>query len=150
MVEKDKYISMECPACNDFIFSELDESDVESLDFLQCPQCGWVYDLQQVHNPFITTNLNKLSLNELRSSYQKKISQDPSYSFRAATYVASPHLCPVCQKHRFSDIGSFEICPVCGWQDDELMESEPDKWAGCSNELCLNDYKKQYEESKHD
>lgn len=37
------------------------------------------------------------------------------------------HTSPACGKYNFNDIGSFEICPYCGWQGDDLMEKEPDK-----------------------
>jgi hypothetical protein len=37
----------------------------------------------------------------------------------------------------------FEICPLCGWQDDGVQNNDPD-YRGGANELSLNDYRKQW------
>ena len=57
------------------------------------------------------------------------------------------HLCPVCGKTTFPERDSFNICPVCGWEDDYLQLKYPDYWGG-ANEMCLNDYKKNWLEGK--
>jgi hypothetical protein len=37
----------------------------------------------------------------------------------------------------------FEICPLCGWQDDGVQNDDPNYWGG-ANELSLNDYRNQW------
>ena len=54
------------------------------------------------------------------------------------------HLCPVCGKYEFSKPNSFEICEVCGWQNDRYQENNPDE-EDCANEISLNEAKRRYE-----
>jgi len=34
--------------------------------------------------------------------------------------------------------GTYEICPVCGWEDDPIQFRDPD-FAGGANEMSLNE-----------
>ncbi|MBR5094456.1 MAG: hydrolase [Oscillospiraceae bacterium] len=35
--------------------------------------------------------------------------------------------CPVCGSRSLSEpTGSFDICPICGWEDDYAGQSDPD------------------------
>ena len=55
--------------------------------------------------------------------------------------------CPVCGKYTFqSGPGSYEICPVCGWENDKAQYKDPTLKGG-ANRLSLKEYKKQYEKN---
>lgn len=140
MMDEKNYQEMDCPVCGEFHFSKLDESDIEVYDYIQCPHCGWKCDLAQTLDPTLTRGLNDQSLVEYKQWFAKQIAKNPDYDYQTEEYHSQAHRCPVCGKHKFSDEGSFETCPECGWVDDKLMEDEPSQWAGCANDLCLNDY----------
>ena len=148
------YIEMLCPICGQYEFAddtEEEKSSYESdIEADWCPYCGWIYDLNQVNNPFLKNGKNKLSLSEYREWYKEKIKENPNYDYSEDNFPPIPHKCPVCGIHEFSDDNSFEICPECGWIDDALMEESPKGWEGCSNDLCLVDYKTRYEKLKQD
>ena len=55
------------------------------------------------------------------------------------------HKCPCCGKFTIDVIGDYEICEVCGWEDDPLQRREPD-FAGGANALSLNDAMRKYHE----
>lgn len=50
-------------------------------------------------------------------------------------------ICPICEKHQFDD--SYDICPVCFWENDDVQYDEPNFYGGANN-LSLNDYKKRW------
>lgn len=55
--------------------------------------------------------------------------------------------CPVCGKYTFqSGPGSYEICPVCGWEDDKAQYKDPNLKGGV-NRLSLKEYKERYEKN---
>ena len=55
--------------------------------------------------------------------------------------------CPVCGQYTFqSGPGSYEICPVCGWEDDKAQHKDPNLKGG-ANKLSLKEYKERYEKN---
>ncbi|HIW47752.1 MAG TPA: hypothetical protein H9687_00510 [Firmicutes bacterium] len=54
------------------------------------------------------------------------------------------HLCPVCGMYEFPEKDSFDVCQVCGWEDDLLQLVEPD-FAGGANRLSLNQFREKWE-----
>ncbi len=147
-----EFVEMLCPICGKYMFVddtdlEKEDPDYEGKQDDFCPVCGWVYDLEQVNDPDLDNGKNRMNLKDYTKWYQTKISENPNYNYSDDNYVEHPHICPVCGLHTFSDEGSFEICPICGWEDDGIMEKEPDRWAGTANDLSLNNFRKRYEES---
>ena len=39
--------------------------------------------------------------------------------------------------------GSYDICPVCFWEDDPVQEDDP-QFAGGAYDLCLEECRKNY------
>ncbi len=145
----DDFIEMDCPVCPHYYFEDDDDEEKAMPDYPgkedeTCRYCGWRYDLKQTQNPDLKEGLNEMSLNEYRQWYADKLKEDPDYDYGIATYVITPHICPVCSLYTFEDLDSFDICQYCGWEDCGLMEANPDDYEGCPNELTLNDYKKRY------
>jgi hypothetical protein len=56
--------------------------------------------------------------------------------------------CPVCGENNFDGENDFDVCPICEGENDGVQADDPAYWGG-ANDLCLNDYKKEWENSKH-
>ena len=54
------------------------------------------------------------------------------------------YLCPCCKKYVFAEgPGSYEICPVCSWEDDKVQAENPD-YKGGANKMSLNECIKKF------
>lgn len=45
--------------------------------------------------------------------------------------------CPCCGSPTICESGAYEVCDVCGWEDDPVQSSNPD-YAGGANSESLN------------
>jgi hypothetical protein len=45
--------------------------------------------------------------------------------------------CPCCDNKTLSERDNFEICPICGWEDDPIQNEQPERWGG-ANGISLN------------
>ena len=55
--------------------------------------------------------------------------------------------CPCCGNKTLTTRDEFEICGICGWEDDDVQSSDPD-FAGGANDMSLNEAKKALAEGK--
>lgn len=141
---------MLCPICGKFYFSELSEDEIddgETPNTTQCSKCGWFYDLEQVANPDLKNESNKMSLNQYKEWYKQKIKENPKWEYYL-DFVGKPepHVCPVCGEYTFKSILSYDICPICGWEDYGF-ENDPDNKPN-SSMMSLNERKKWFEEQR--
>ncbi|MDR2610017.1 MAG: hypothetical protein LBC58_01010 [Clostridiales Family XIII bacterium] len=51
--------------------------------------------------------------------------------------------CVCCGFPTLPEDSLFEICPICGWQDDPVQNDDPD-YAGGANKESLNEYRAQW------
>ena len=55
--------------------------------------------------------------------------------------------CPCCGQKTLDSEHMFDICSICGWEDDNVQFSNPDLRGG-ANFFSLNEYRKAYLEGK--
>mgnify|MGYP003571362099 CR=1 FL=1 len=61
--------------------------------------------------------------------------------------MISKFKCPCCGNLTLSEERMFEICDVCGWEDDNVQFDNPD-FAGGANFFSLNKYRELYLQGK--
>lgn len=61
--------------------------------------------------------------------------------------TTSKFRCPCCGHKTLSEERMFEICEVCGWEDDNVQFANPDM-AGGANYFSLNKYRELYLQGK--
>ena len=55
--------------------------------------------------------------------------------------------CPVCGQYEFEEENNFEICEVCGWENDGIQMDDPDE-EDCANAMSLNHARKAWAEGR--
>jgi hypothetical protein len=66
-------------------------------------------------------------------------------TLKITEYNDRKRACPVCGVYSMpSEEDSYHICEVCGWEDDGIQNDDP-TYPGGANELCLKDYKNQWQ-----
>ena len=43
------------------------------------------------------------------------------------------HLCPICGKYEFEEENSYDICEVCGWEDDLYINEDGEYDTGANH-----------------
>jgi hypothetical protein len=51
--------------------------------------------------------------------------------------------CACCGEYSLPRGSEFEICPVCGWEDDDIQNDDP-QLEGGANDMSLEQAKKAY------
>ncbi|HEY85611.1 MAG TPA: hydrolase [Chloroflexi bacterium] len=51
--------------------------------------------------------------------------------------------CPVCNYKTFTELGTWKLCPVCGWNSDPIQEAIPTEAIG-SNGISLEEARRNF------
>ncbi|MCL2388401.1 MAG: hypothetical protein FWC89_12780 [Defluviitaleaceae bacterium] len=46
--------------------------------------------------------------------------------------------CPVCNRYEFEEDNDFDVCDICGWENDGVQLDDPN-YRGGANKNSLND-----------
>lgn len=68
-------------------------------------------------------------------------------NFRRLKNYLRTMLCPICGDYRFQEHDDFDICPICGWENDGLQNDNPD-YAGGANWMSVNQAREAFRNGK--
>jgi len=141
-----------CPICDNFYFSKprWEEAVNEYEEGVYCSSCGWIYDYNQFLDKDLKIGKNKMSLNEYKVWYNDQLKEDPNFDY-FEKYIKKdpvPHMCPVCGEYEFDQELSYDICSVCGWQDDGCEVPDDGVEQIGANTLTYSEHKKQFLEKR--
>lgn len=51
--------------------------------------------------------------------------------------------CPCCGTPALGEVGGYEICDTCGWEDDPVQSRDPD-FGGGANTMSLNEARRHW------
>ena len=140
----------------------------------RCIICGWTHDELQEKQKDNDNGLNQICFNKYKQVYlteweniiddieltnientlvQKYFKNPQKYDSMAASYLKIkaqrnpklPHKCKICGVGDIED--DHGVCKICGWEDDDIQNEEPD-YEGGANEMSFNQYRKFWEENK--
>ncbi|WP_084170165.1 CPCC family cysteine-rich protein [Paraburkholderia ferrariae] len=55
--------------------------------------------------------------------------------------------CPCCESRTLVDLGNYEICDICGWEDDPVQSDDP-TFEGGANRWSLNEARAHWQRTK--
>ncbi|MDR1019495.1 MAG: hypothetical protein LBL73_01955 [Synergistaceae bacterium] len=62
--------------------------------------------------------------------------------------TTAKHACPICGEYAFEYANSYDICPVCHWEDEEYQIKHPDEEDGPNGGMSLNQYRAEWEKRR--
>ena len=57
--------------------------------------------------------------------------------------MSTKYQCACCGQATITEPDFYEICSVCGWEDDEVQRDDPD-YQGGANQMSLNEARAAY------
>ncbi|MCI1982010.1 MAG: hypothetical protein LKJ45_02485 [Oscillospiraceae bacterium] len=51
--------------------------------------------------------------------------------------------CACCGEYSLPSDSEFEVCPICGWEDDDIQNNDP-QFEGGANDMSLEQARKEY------
>ena len=73
--------------------------------------------------------------------------ENPAFEMNKSQIFEAKMLCPCCEQFEYSGEGSYELCPVCNWENDSVQSGDPD-YAGGANIMSLNEAREAFRQGR--